>query len=51
MGRYRAKCVEEQIDIEALSLIASETNESLRLDLGITASDMQAFRCILHGLK
>jgi len=44
LGKYRARCAEEQIDIEALSFFAEEPDEALAKDLGVKPEDFEAFR-------
>jgi hypothetical protein len=44
LGKYRARCADEQIDIEALTFFAEEPDEALAKDLGVKPEDFQAFR-------
>ena len=44
LGKYRAKCAEEQIDLDSLCLFGDESDDSLENDIGISTEDIPAFR-------
>jgi hypothetical protein len=44
LGQYRARCADEQIDVEALCFFAEEPDSALAKDLGVKAEDFEAFR-------
>jgi hypothetical protein len=44
LGKYRARCAEEQIDLEALGFFADETDAVVVRDLGVDAEDLATFR-------
>lgn len=51
LGKYRARCAEEQIDIEALSYFADEPDTVLEKDLGVRAEDIEAFRSVIRCIE
>lgn len=50
-GKCRYRCVEEQIDLEALCYFGDESDEVLLEDFGLKEDDIQAFRSMLARAK
>jgi len=50
LGKYRARCAEEQINIEALRCFEDEPNAVLEVDLGVQPEDLEAFRAAARSV-
>ena len=50
LGKYRARCAEEQIDVEALGFFAEEPDEALAKDLGVKPEDFEAFSAAVRSI-
>ena len=44
LGRYRARCIEEQVDAECFGYFSDAPDAALRADLGVRDEDIPAFR-------
>jgi hypothetical protein len=44
LGKYRARCVEEQVDREALGYFADDSDDALQVELGVEVQDIPTFR-------
>lgn len=51
LGKYRARCAEEQIDIKAFRNFEDEPDAALEKEMGIQAEDIEAFRKAVRSVE